>query len=517
MAHPIRPAQYMEINNFYTVTVYNKGAEVIRMIHTVLGEDNFQQGMQLYFERHDGQAVTTEDFISAMADASGIDLGQFDSWYNQAGTPKVTIKTQYLADEKKFIIDLQQFCAITPYETLNSPEKKVKDPFYIPIKVGLLNQSGEQILEDMIILSQSEQRFEYNNIEAKPVLSLLRDFSAPVILEYANDISQETITDERAFLMAYDSDPFNRWEAGQQLAGKLIIDAVSGVRPMQFNNNELDKFIHGCGEILADTSLDNALKSQALVLPAEAYLLEQLEVADVDAVYDARRQLKLIIAARLQIQFQAIYDDFSIISEYQFNAEEAGKRSLCNLALSYLMASGDEASAMLGFKHFEAANNMTDSIAALALLSHIQSDTSQQALTIFEQRWKKDALVMDKWFIVQAAAQHKGVLDTVKQLMSHPCFDLKNPNKVRSLIGAFAGMNLQAFHNKDGSGYQYVMDQILLLDKFNPQIASRMVKQFSRWKRYDDTRQNLMKAELHRASKENLSPDMFEIVSKSLK
>jgi len=240
-------------------------------------------------------------------------------------------------------------------------------------------------------------------------------------------------------------------------------------------------------------------------------------VANVDAVYDARKQLKLIIAERLETQFKAIYDDFSITNEYQFNAEEAGKRSLCNLALSYLMASGDEAAATLGFKHFEAANNMTDSIAALSLLSHIQSEISQQALRIFEQRWNNDALVMDKWFIVQAAAQHDGVLAKVKELMSHPCFDLKNPNKVRSLIGAFAGMNLQAFHNTDGSGYRYVMDQILALDKFNPQIASRMVKQFSRWQRYDKTRQDLMKTELQRAAKEKLSPDMFEIVSKSLK
>ncbi|RKZ97411.1 MAG: aminopeptidase N, partial [Gammaproteobacteria bacterium] len=487
MAHPIRPAQYMEINNFYTVTVYNKGAEVIRMINTVLGEENFRKGMDLYFERHDGQAVTTEDFVSAMSDASQIDLSQFFSWYNQAGTPRVIVNTSYLADEKKFIIELQQYCDITPYETLNSPDKKVKEPFYIPIKMGLLNHKGEQILEDMIVLTQEQQTIEYSDIEQKPVLSILRDFSAPVILEYPADLSAQTIADDRAFLMAYDSDPFNRWEAGQQLAAQLILDVInSSAADSQFDPLTLDKFIHGCEQVLADSELDNALKAQTLVLPSESYLLEQLEVADVDAVFNTRQQLKLIIAERLNSQFQLFYADLISVSDYQFNSEEAGKRSLRNLALTYLMAKGDESAARTGYQQFADADNMTDSIAALAQLAHIQSDLTQQALDAFEQRWSNDALVMDKWFIVQAAAQHDNVLQKVKALMGHSCFDLKNPNKVRSLIGSFASMNLRGFHNINGEGYQFVMDQILALDKFNPQIASRMVKVFSRWRRYDD-------------------------------
>lgn len=530
MAHPIRPAQYMEINNFYTVTVYNKGAEVIRMIHTVLGEENFQKGMDLYFQRHDGQAVTTEDFVSAMSDASQINLRQFSSWYNQAGTPRVKVKTTYLADEKKFIIDLQQFCALTPYETLNSPDKKIKDPFYIPIKMGLLNQQGEQFLEDMITLTEEQQQFEYTDIIEQPVLSLLRDFSAPVILEYPDALAKETIAEERAFLMAYDPDPFNRWEAGQQLAAQLILDAIgllnsvaqesaeeSNQENIQFNALTLDKYILACEQILNDAALDNALKAQALVLPSESYLLEQLEVADVDAVYETRKQLKLIMAERLQGRFKSSYDELSSTAVYQFNADEAGKRSLRNLALSYLMAKADEQAAKIGYEHFHSADNMTDSIAALTQLAHIQSDYTQQALDSFEQHWSDDALVMDKWFIVQAVAQHDNVLQQVKGLMKHHCFDLKNPNKVRSLIGSFAGMNLKAFHNNNGLGYQFVMDQILALDKFNPQIASRMVKLFSRWRRYDDIRQKLMKAELERAAKEDLSPDVFEIVTKSLK
>ncbi len=518
MAHPIRPAQYMEINNFYTVTVYNKGAEVIRMIHTVLGEENFQKGMQLYFQRHDGQAVTTEDFVAAMSDASGIDLSQFSSWYNQAGTPRVTVTTSYLAEEKKFIIELQQFCAITPYEELNSPHKKVKDPFYIPIKMGLLNQQGETIVDDMMILTEAQQRFEYQDINEPPVLSLLRDFSAPVIIDYPDDVAPQHIADERAFLMAYDSDPFNRWEAGQQLATQLILDAIAGDwTPVQFDSAILDRFVHGCEQILRDTALDNALKAQALVLPSESYLLEQLDVADIDAVYTVRKQLKLILARRLQSQFAACYDELKSTADYQFNAADAGKRSLRNLALSYLMAEEDEASARLGYEHFQAADNMTDSIAALAQLSHIESDYTQRALYAFEQRWSDDSLVMDKWFIVQAASQHDNVLEKVKALMTHPCFDLKNPNKVRSLIGSFAGMNLKAFHQRNGQGYEFVMTQILALDKFNPQIAARMVKLFSRWKRYDNNRQQLMKSQLERAAQEQLSPDVFEIVSKSLK
>ena len=515
MAHPIRPAQYMEINNFYTVTVYNKGAEVIRMIHTLLGEENFRKGMDLYFERHDGQAVTTEDFISAMSDASQINLNQFSSWYNQAGTPRVKVSTSYLPEKKKFIIDLQQSCAITPYETLNSPDKEEKDPFIIPLKMGLLNSQGEQILEDLIVLKENQQTIEYDNIEEQPILSLLRDFSAPVIIDYSEELSAQSIAQDRAFLMAYDSDPFNRWEAGQQLASQLLLELINN-NADEFNTELLEKFIHGCEQLLADTQLDNALKAQALILPSESYLLEQLDIADVDAVFNSRKQLKLIMAEQLNSQFQTLYNELSSDADYKFNAEQAGKRSLRNLALSYLTARGDDFAVQTAFMHFNNADNMTDSIAALALLAHTPSELTQQALESFEQRWSADALVMDKWFIVQAAAQHNQVLQNVKDLMEHPNFDLKNPNKVRSLIGSFTAANLQAFHNSNGSGYQFVMDQILALDKFNPQIAARMVKQFSRWKRYNDTRQALMKAELERALKQDLSPDVYEIVSKSL-
>ena len=514
MAHPIRPAQYMQINNFYTVTVYNKGAEVIRMIHTLLGKENFRKGMDLYFRRHDGQAVTTEDFVSAMSDASQIDLSQFDSWYNQAGTPKVTVNSYYLADEKKFILELQQHCELTAYETLNTPDKKVKDPFFIPVKIGLLNQQGEVILEQTLSLTKETQKFEFNEIQEEPILSFLRDFSAPVIVQYSNDKTAESITKDRAFLMAHDTDPFNRWEAGQQLASQLILDAVNS--NAEFNQQNLDKFIYAYKQILNDESLDNALKSQALILPGESYLLEQLDVADVDAVYAKRKQLKLMIFKQLKNHFAAIYQSLEPNETYLFNAKNAGNRSLRNLCLSYLMAEANEAAAELGYAHFTAANNMTDSIAALGLMVHIDSELTLQALSEFEQRWSHDALVMDKWFMVQAAAQHKNALANVQRLMQHPCFDLKNPNKVRSLIGVFAAGNLQAFHATNGEAYQFVMDQILALDKFNPQIAARLIKGFSRWRRYNETRQQLMQAELQRAAKESLSKDSYEIVTKSL-
>ncbi len=514
MAHPIRPAQYMQINNFYTVTVYNKGAEVIRMIHTVLGKENFRKGMDLYFQRHDGQAVTTEDFVAAMSDASQIDLSGFSSWYNQAGTPKVIVDGHYQADEQKFVLELKQQCELTAYETLNTPDKKVKDPFYIPIKVGLLDRQGNTIIEKTLSLTRESQSFVFENIKEEPILSILRDFSAPVNLEYSSSKSAEAITNDRAFLMAHDTDPFNRWEAGQQLASQLILDAVNS--NADFNPENLKKFIYAYEQILNDKSLDNALKTQALTLPGESYLLEQLDVADVDAVFASRKQLKLIIYKQLKALFEEKYQELQTNKKYQFNAQDSGNRSLRNICLAYLMAEGDEAASLLGYKHFSTADNMTDSISALGLLAHIDSEYSEKALAEFEQRWSNDPLVMDKWFIVQATAQHDNALEKVKQLMNHPCFDLKNPNKVRSLIGAFASMNLKAYHNRNGLAYQFVMDQILALDKFNPQIAARLIKGFSRWKRYNETRQQLMQTQLQRAANETLSKDVFEIVSKSL-
>jgi aminopeptidase N len=527
MAHPIRPAQYIEINNFYTVTVYNKGAEVIRMIHTVIGKENFRKGMDLYFQRHDGQAVTTEDFVAAMADASEIDLSEFSSWYNQAGTPRVKVNYHYDVDTQTYAVELSQHCDITDYEKRNSPEMTEKAPFFIPVKMGLIGQNGKPILEQTLSFTERQQRFEFENIQEQPVLSILRDFSAPVILEYDAAIAEADITRDRAFLMANDNDPFNRWEAGQQLATQLILDAIArssdkalsqqaAIDSEIFHLETLEQFIHGCEQVLTDNKLDNALKAQALVLPSESWLLDQLEVADVDTVYQTRDALRLIIAERLQEQFSAIYKALTSTSAYDFNAVDSGKRSLRNLSLSYLMANYDSNAAAKGYQHFSQANNMTDSIAALAQLVHIDSPQTSQALQEFEQRWTDDALVMDKWFIVQATSRHDNVLENVQSLMQHPGFDLQNPNKVRSLIGAFAGMNLKAFHQSNGQGYAFVMDQILTLDKFNPQIASRLVKQFSRWKRYDENRQQLMKAQLERAAKKSLSRDVYEIVTRSL-
>ncbi len=510
MAHPIRPAQYMEINNFYTVTVYNKGAEVIRMIHTILGQKNFRKGMDLYFQRHDGQAVTTEDFLAAMSDASNVDLSQFQTWYDQAGTPGIKVSSDYNNKDKTFMIELEQSCPATP-------ENDSKRPFFIPLSMGLLNSRGEQILEQTLILTESSQKFAFSCIEEKPVLSMLRNFSAPVILE--SDLSAAERTENLAFLMANDSDPFNRWEAGQQLAAELILGAVAGYQKaadLHFDETILQLYIDACQSLLQDQSLDDALKAQAITLPAESWLLDQLDVADVDAVYFIRLRLKQLLAQQLQPLLISLYQALNVAGAYQFNARDAGRRSLRNVILGYLMTELDESAAKLGFTHFTQANNMTDSIAALSQLVHIDGSYSQQALDDFEKRWRDDALVMDKWFSIQAVSQHDNVLTRIQQLMQHPAFEFTNPNKVRSLISAFATMNLRAFHNINGQGYGFIMDQVLALDKFNPQMAARLVKVFSRWKRFDLSRQQLMKAELDRALQAELSRDVYEIVSKSL-
>jgi aminopeptidase N len=510
MAHPIRPTQYMEINNFYTVTVYNKGAEVIRMMHTMLGQENFREGMDLYFQRHDGQAVTTEDFVAALSDASQIDLSQFQNWYDQAGTPRVKVATAYDAAKKNFTLELQQSCPATP-------ESEAKQPFYIPLKMGLLNPQGEQVLEQTLAFTEAEQSFEFTDIEEKPQLSLLRNFSAPVILE--SDSNPTERANELAFLMANDTDPFNRWEAGQQLATQLILDAIARYADsseIRFDSTLLPLFIEACQSLLEDTALDNALKAQAVTLPAESWLLDQLDVADVDAVCKIRQQLKQIMGKQLHPSFKDLYQELDVTGDYQFNAHDAGRRSLRSVILGYLMAEFDEQAAQSGFEHFTQANNMTDSIAALSQLAHIESSYTDQALENYEKRWQDDPLVMDKWFSIQAASQHDNVLSRVKHLMQHPAFDFNNPNKVRSLISVFATVNLKAFHHKNGEAYTFIMDQVLALDKFNPQIAARLVKVFSRWKRFDPYRQGLMKAELERAMQADLSNDVYEIVSKSL-
>jgi aminopeptidase N len=507
MAHPIRPSQYMEINNFYTVTVYNKGAEVIRMIETIIGKQNFRKGMDLYFERHDGQAVTTEDFVASMSDASGISLDIFKNWYNQDGTPNVTITTNY--DE------VQQVFHITLLQTTADSHKK---PFHIPVSIALLvrnqNDEVEEVLSTILQFKDKSSIFSFSNIKNKPILSILRGFSAPITFKMFQS------NEELAFLMGYDTDSFNRWDAGQRLMTRIILDQVINLQKgkgIDFTTELFSIFIKAYKNLLLDNKLDSALKSLALTLPDQGFLMDQLDIADVDNIFHARKQLQIEISQQLDAELFKTYNHCQLTSDYQFNALDAGKRSLRKTCLSLLLSSQQEKYFKLCYEDYLNSNNMTDSMGALSILSQYTHSYRDKALVNFESKWKHEPLVMDKWFSIQALSDDKSCLQQLKILMNHDMFDIKNPNRVRSLISVFASLNYVNFHNLDGSGYIFIADMVIQLDKLNPQVASRLVKSFSRWKRYSSTRQELMKLQLKRIIKQpKLSGDVYEIVSKSL-
>ncbi len=507
MAHPIRPAQYMEINNFYTVTVYNKGAEIIRMIHTLLGKDKFRKGMDLYFKRHDGQAVTTEDFVAAMQDSSDIDLSQFKHWYNQAGTPRVSITCNYDDNQKTVHITALQNCFATP-------ESNNKQPFHIPLAIGLFDSQGKELLATVLDLKNKSSIFSFSNIKEKPTLSLLRSFSAPIILEREQEMS------ELAFLMGNDTDEFNRWNAGQSLLTSIILSQVERLqqrKKINWNNKLFLVFIKAFESLVTDQSIDDALKALAMTLPDATYILDQMQLADVENVYLVRKKCQAEIARRLYQPISELYQQCQLQAEYSFNSKDAGKRSLKKACMALLLSLEKEQNFKQCFDDFSNADNMTDSIGSLALLSQYENTFSEQAMKLFEARWKNEALVLDKWFALQASSPRANCLATVKNLMSHPAFDMTNPNRVRSLIGVFANQNLLAFHQKDGLAYQFIAEQVIHLDKLNPQIASRLAKSFSRWQHFDETRQQLMKMQLKLIlDQESLSGDVFEVVSKSL-
>ncbi len=513
MAHPVRPSSFIEINNFYTVTVYEKGAEVVRLYETLLGRDGFRKGMDLYFQRHDGQAVTTDDFRNAMADANGVDLSLLQRWYEQAGTPQLHVSDAWDAATGEYTLTLSQSCAPTP-------ETEQKKPFPIPVRMGLLGTDGapqalalagddeDAPLERVLVLEEESASYTFTGLSSRPVPSLLRGFSAPVQMHY--DWSDEQL----AFLMANDVDEFNRWEAGQTLATKVLLGLVADVqadKDLVLNEHLLSSF----RSLLQDADADPALLAEALLLPDMTYLAEQLDVIDVDAIYAAREFARKTLATELKELWLATYHANETAGDYALDALSMGKRRLKNVALAYLMETGDEAVVALAKQQFANASNMTDTMGALNPLVH--AGQAEEALASFEQRWKDDTLVMDKWFSVQATAPRQGVLAEVQGLMQHPLFSLKNPNKVRALIGAFAQANPVGFHARDGAGYRFVADIILQLDAMNPQVASRMSKVFTRWKRYDEARQALMKAELQRIYEhEGLSRDVYEVVERSL-
>lgn len=510
MAHPVRPDSYVEINNFYTVTVYNKGAEVIRMMHTLLGAEGYRKGIDLYFERHDGQAVSCDDFVAAMADANDADLEQFKLWYSQSGTPELKVNTEYNTEEQEYVITVEQSCPPTPGQ-------ESKKPFHIPIQVGLLDDKGNNIRitdEESILLELREEReqFSFSGIETKPVLSFLRNFSAPVKVNAFHS------REELAFLMANDSDLFNRWEASSKLTEEVIFDVVKTLQ--EGGKPELDKdYIAAVSANVTNTNADKSLLAQALQLPPETYLAIQMDVIDPDAIHNAKNFVKRELAEQLYDQFIDVYRRNNQSSEYTITPEAMGQRSLKNVALNYLMAMEPARQEVIDLclSQYESRANMTDVIAALGMIANSDLDIREDILEDFYELWKNDPLVMDKWFILQAISSRESTLEDVYELMKNPAFSIKNPNKVRSLIGAFCSLNHVRFHDAGGAGYEFLADRIIELNTINPQIASRLVSPFTTWKKYDGERQHLIRDQLERIiNTPDLSGDVFEIVKKSL-
>ena len=519
MAHPIRPTSFIEINNFYTVTVYEKGAEVVRLYHTLLGREGFRKGMDLYFERHDGQAVTTEDFLAAMADANGADLSQMQTWYDQAGTPEVAVTMDYDAEKQSCTLNFTQSCPATP-------ESETKVPFLIPFKLSLLNPQGEAVALDIegesssqdsgetqrvVNITEATQSVTFVNVAEKPLPSLLCDFSAPV--KYQFDYS----TEDYIFLMQHDTDDFNRWEASQRLAQQLMLkmleDRKAG-RAIGVSPAVVDAY----QQVLENDNLDHALRAEALSLPGESDLAGEIEGADPEAIHEVREFFIRTLASGLRLSLDACYDALNQGEAYEIDAASMGRRRLKNVCLSYLSSIDDEMIHQQCFAQFENANNMTDRLAALSALADIDCPERIQALKAFETEWKDNPLVMDKWFMIQAGASLPDTLERVKALHSHPAFDPKNPNKIRSLIGRFAMANPVNFHHESGKGYEFITDYVIDLDKRNPQVASRLVRALAKWQQFEPKRAAVMKASLERIHQESgISNDVFEIVDKSLK
>ena len=504
LAHPIRPEAYIEINNFYTLTVYEKGAEVVRMIRTLVGVEGFRKGSDLYFDRHDGQAVTCEDFVKAMEDANGVDLTQFRRWYEQAGTPVLTVSQHYDAAAETLALIIKQHCPPTPNQA-------VKPPLHIPVTVGLLNPDGTAATDEVILqLTEAEQVFTFTELKQPPVVSILRGFSAPVKLV------MERSLEELAFLLSYDSDEFNRWEAGQELAGNIIlglVDDLQNNRPLQVNPIIVTAF----KQVLAYDWDDLAYFSLLLSLPSETYLAEQMRVIDVIGIHQARELVLRTLAEQLQAEFKAIYTANHRDESGNFDAGAIGRRRIKNICLAYLSKLEQPDIQQCASAQFADADNMTDQIAALSVIVNSAHPEKPACLASFYQQWQTEALVVDKWFALQASSSAPDTFATVQALMEHPAFDLKNPNRVRSVIGAFSQANPVHFHAINGQGYAFLADQIIALNTLNPQVASRMVAALTSWRRFDSARQELMKAQLERIMHTPaISKDVYEVASKSL-
>ncbi|HEY8379549.1 MAG TPA: aminopeptidase N, partial [Nannocystis sp.] len=512
MAHPIRPESYVEVNNFYTTTVYEKGAEVVRMYRTLLGPDGFRRGMDLYFERHDGQAVTCDDFRAAMADANAVDLEQFGRWYSQVGTPIVRARGRYDESTRSYTLTLEQ----APPHGRDDAEL-----LHIPVAVGLVGPEGGlplQLAEEtapgpdtrVLQLRERSQTFRFVGVDVPPVPSLLRNFSAPVELEVERD------DDQLALLMARDPDPFSRWDAGQELGRRVLLrlaaDAAAG-RPLALD----PRLVDACAKILADERLDGSIKALMLTLPSEQILGQHQDIVDVDAVHAAHQFAVRTLAAALREPLLAAFRATAPRGPYSIERAEIDRRRLHNLCLAYLVALGEPELVALAAAQFDTADNMTDSQAALACLIDHGGPTRDSALTRFYDRWRGDPLVIDKWFTLQAISSHDDTLDRVLGLAAHPEFNLLNPNRARALLASFGLRNQYHFHRPCGRGYALLADKVLELDPHNPQVAARLVSAFNPWRRFDAARQAKMRAQLERiASKPDLSKSVREIVDRAL-
>lgn len=511
MAHSVQPESYMEINNFYTVTIYEKGAEVVGMYHTLLGGENFRKGSDLYFDRHDGQAATVEDFVVAMEDASNRDLSQFRRWYKQSGTPVLTVTSSFDKQAATYTLNFKQYCPDTPGQT-------GKLPFVIPVRLGLVGAEGEDLVlnseghtQVIFEVTEVEQSLVIDNIAVEPVPSLLRGLSAPVKLDY--QYSDEQL----AHLMAYDTDGFNRWDAAQTLSlttlQQLAEDSFEGLE-LTLNGNLIDAF----ARLLKDESLDPAMVALMLQLPGEALMHQLADTIHPAAIHDARNFVRVALAGALKDNLLDIYNRFNTPIDYRPEADQIGRRSLKNAALGYLMLVGDTG-AELAWLQYQQADNMTDKAAALSALvnSPVAADYATQALKTFEQQYRDEALVMNLWLQIQAINSQSGGLSRVEALMEHSAFTMNNPNKVRSLIGGFCSANLVNFHSADGAGYRFLCDQILSLNKTNPQVAARLVTPLTRWKEFAEPHSQLMRSELQKIADEpGLVKDIYEIATKSL-
>ncbi|MEO5340990.1 MAG: aminopeptidase N [Magnetococcus sp. MYC-9] len=527
-AHPVQPDSYLEINNFYTITVYDKGAEVVRMLHTLLGEELFRHGMDLYCERHDGQAVTVEEFVQAMEVASGRDLAQFRLWYQQAGTPVVSVAMVHDPQTETLCMEFHQSCPATP----GQPHKA---PFHIPVRIGLLDRSGHplplRLLSEaepdgctpsespptsrLLELRQAHETFVFSGVAHPPVPSLLRHFSAPVILQA--ELDADTLT----FLWTHDSDPFNRWNAGQQLATRLLLqlaDDCRAHRPLKLDDSFIDSF----DQALQTRDLDPATTAMILTLPTESALLAHMKEADPRAMHEARLFVRQSLANALHERLLQLYEwhaeQESLLAAEGYHPQVAAHRSLKNLSLDYLVCLRWAEFWHLAMRQFHKAHNMTDRLAALTCLLHSACPEGETVLALFADRWQKNSLVMDKWFAVQARIPEERSLRRVRNLQKHPLFNLKNPNRVRALLGSFCHDNPLAFHQPSGKGYQWMVKQILALDPLNPQGAARLVSAFSHWRNMEPLRRGLMQTALQQIQQtDDLSQDVFEIVLKSLK